>query len=202
MCTVVGRVEKSLLCGPASEPRMGREKEKEKCEGNFRDFYTHGSRMRIDDLSAPTGRFVARVSAFVGTGDDRLSRAPFWPAADSTLTPIFAVPSGATPPDLPPRAPTPPSEASVALSRTGRISTRTRRRTAAAAGAAQPAVDYGFRPGRVPRTSSSRLDPPPRVSRPRLPWVPPRAHLEPQHLSRRYQSRLTATERSLWVSRF
>ena len=31
--------------------------------------------------------------------------------------------------------------------------------------------------------------------------MPPRAHLEHQRLSRRYQSRLTATERSLWVCR-
>ena len=44
---------------------------------NFRDFHPHGPRMRIDDLSAPTGRFVARLSAFVGTGDDRLGRAPY-----------------------------------------------------------------------------------------------------------------------------
>ena len=52
------------------------------------------------------------------------------------------LPSGATPPvNSPPRAPTPPSEASsVALPPTGRISTRKRRRTAAAASAAQPAV--------------------------------------------------------------
>ena len=138
---------------------------------DFCDFRAHGSRMRIDDLSASTGRFVARVSAFVGTGDDRLGRAPFWPAADAILTPVFAVPSGATPPDLLPRAPTPPLEASVALPPTGRISTRTRRRTAAAAGAAQPAVDYGFGPGRVLQTSSSRVDHPPRVSRPRLPFA-------------------------------
>ena len=54
----------------------------------------------------------------------------------------------------------------------GRISTRARRRTVAAADAAQPAVDYGFGPGRVPRTSSSQVDPAPRaprVPRPRLP---------------------------------
>ena len=57
----------------------------------------------------------------------------------------------------------------MALPPTGRISTRTRRRTAAAAGTAQPAVDYGFEPERVPRISSSRVDPPPGVSRPRLP---------------------------------
>ena len=92
-----------------------------------------------------------------------------WRAADATFTPVLAVPSGATPPESPPRAPTPPSEAAVALLPTGRISTRTRRRTAVAAGAVQPAVDYGFGPGRVPRTSSSRVDPPPRVLRPLLP---------------------------------
>ena len=57
----------------------------------------------------------------------------------------------------------------MALPPTGRISCRARRRTVAAAGAAQPAVGYGFGLGRVPRTSSSRVDPPPRVSRPRLP---------------------------------
>ena len=135
---------------------------------DFRDFRAHGPRMRIDDLSAPTGRFVARVSSFVGTSDDRPGRAIFWPAADATLTPVFAMPSEATPPDLPPRAPTPPPEASVALPPTGRISARMRRRTTAAAGAAQSAVDYGFGPGRVPRTSPSRVHPPPRVSRPRL----------------------------------
>ena len=49
-----------------------------------------------------------------------------------------------------------------------RISTRTRRRTAVVAGAAQPAVDYGFGVGRVPRSSSFRVDPPQRVSRPQL----------------------------------
>ena len=32
---------------------------------DFCDFRTHGPRMRIDDLSVSTGRFVARVSAFV-----------------------------------------------------------------------------------------------------------------------------------------
>ena len=37
------------------------------------------------------------------------------------------------------------------------------------AGAAQPAVHYDFGLGRVPRTSPCRVDPPPRVRRPRLP---------------------------------
>ena len=135
----------------------------------FFDFRAHGPRMRIEDLSAPTARFDARVSAFVGTGGDRLSCAPFWPAVDATFTPVLGVPFGATPQDLHQRIPTPPSEVSVTLPLTCRISTRTRRRTVAAAGAAQPVVDFGFRPGRVPWTSSSRLDPPPRVSRSRLP---------------------------------
>ena len=126
--------------------------------------------MRIDDLSAPTRRFdVTRVSSSVGTGDDRLGRAPFRPAADATFDPVFAVPSEAIPSDLPPRASTLPSEASVALPPTGHISTRTCRIPAAAAGAAHPAVDYGFGFGRVPRTSFCRVDPPPRVPRPRLP---------------------------------
>ena len=64
--------------------------------------------MRIDDLYAPTGRFVAHVSAFVGTGENSLGRAPFWSAADGTFTPVFAVTFGATPPELPPRTPSKP----------------------------------------------------------------------------------------------
>ena len=34
---------------------------------DYCDFRTHGPHMRIDDLSAPSGRFVARVSASVTT---------------------------------------------------------------------------------------------------------------------------------------
>ena len=78
---------------------------------DFRDFSAHGSRTRVDDLPAPTGRFVARVSAFVGTGDDRFYHAPYWPAADARLT-LAGLHA--------------PSEASVALPATGRISTWTR----------------------------------------------------------------------------
>ena len=121
----------------------------------FRDFRAHGPHMKIDELLAPTERFIARVSAFVGTRDDRLGYAPFWPATDATFNPVFAVPSEATPSELPPRLPTPPSETSVSLPPTGRISTWTRRRTAAAVGAAQPA---GFGPRRVPQTSPSRAN--------------------------------------------
>ena len=48
-----------------------------------------------------------------------------------------------------------------------RISTRTRRRTATAAGAAPPAVDDDFGPGGAPRPSARRANHPSRVSRPR-----------------------------------
>ena len=48
-----------------------------------------------------------------------------------------------------------------------RISTRTRRRSATAAGKAPPAVDYGVGPGAPPRPSSRRLTTPPRARRPR-----------------------------------
>ena len=54
---------------------------------------------------------------------------------------------------------------------TGRISTRTRRSTATAAGAAQPVSYYGFGPGRVPWSSSSRVDPRPHAPRPEPPLV-------------------------------
>ena len=133
---------------------------------DFRDFRAHRPRMGIADFSAPAGRFVARVSAFVGTGDDRLSSAPFWPAAEAIFTSGLAVPSGATRQN---HSRGTIGGFSVALPPTGRISTRTRRRTAVAAGAAQPAVDYGSGPCRVPRMPSSRADSPPRVPRARLP---------------------------------
>ena len=148
---------------------------------DFRDLRADGTRMRMGDLSAPAGRFVASFSAFVGTGDDRLDRVPFWTAADATFT--AAVPLGTTPPELPPRAPTPPSEASVAQPPSGRVSTRTRRRTAAAAGAAQPAVDHGFEPVRVTQSSSFRVNPPPRAPRPRPPLaVAPSTSRAPTHV--------------------
>ena len=47
------------------------------------------------------------------------------------------------------------------------IFTRTRPGTATAAGAALPAVDYGFGPGGAPRPSARRADTPPRAPRPR-----------------------------------
>ena len=79
-----------------------------------------------------------------------------------------------------------------------RISTRTRRRTATAASAAPPAVDYGFGPVGAPRPVARRANTPPRVPRPR-PGPPTAATLLlPPRRSRRCQSRPTATAQSLW----
>ena len=50
---------------------------------DYCDFRTHGPHMRIDDLSAPSGRFVARVSASVTTVDRCPSRGRTLPAADN-----------------------------------------------------------------------------------------------------------------------
>ena len=58
-----------------------------------------------------------------------------------------------------PASPTP-------LPPSGRISTRTRRRTATAAGAEPPDVDYGVGPGGALRPSARRTITPPRVPRP------------------------------------
>ena len=57
----------------------------------------------------------------------------------------------------------------LSLPPSGRIFTRTRRRTAAATGTAPPAVDYGFGLGGPPRPSARRANTPPRVPRPRPP---------------------------------
>ena len=50
---------------------------------DFCDFRTHGPHMRIDDLSAPSGRFVARVSASVATVNRCPGRGWASPAADN-----------------------------------------------------------------------------------------------------------------------
>ena len=64
---------------------------------DFCDFRARGPCMKIDDLSAPTGRFVTRVSAAVTTANRRLCRGYFFPAADTAFASFFAVPSeGAT----------------------------------------------------------------------------------------------------------
>ena len=110
---------------------------------DLRDFRTYGPHIRLDVLSAPTGGFVARVSAFVNTGDTRLGHVPFVAATDATFTPVFTFPSRVVPLALFSPAPMPPLQAPMARPPTERISTRTRRRTAAAAGATQRAADRG-----------------------------------------------------------
>ena len=59
----------------------------------------------------------------------------------------------------------------VALPSSGRISTRTRGRTAVVVGTAPPAVEYGFGPGGAPRPPVRRVNTPPRAPRPGPPPV-------------------------------
>ena len=61
---------------------------------DYSDFRTHGPRMRIDDPSAPSGRFVARVSAPVAAIDRCPGRERALPAADNAFASVFAVPTG------------------------------------------------------------------------------------------------------------
>ena len=49
--------------------------------------------MRIDDFSAPFGKFVAHVSVAVTTVDHRPGRGEHFPAADTASVSVFAVPS-------------------------------------------------------------------------------------------------------------
>ena len=139
-----------------------------------RDFRAHGPRMRIDEFVLLPGEsspvfLLSSIPVMTASAVNRFGLPPIS---------FFAVPFGATLPELPPLAPTPPSEASVALPPSDLISTRARRKTVAAAGAAHPAVDYGSEPGMVPRSSSFRVDPPPRGPSPRPPLAvvpgPPR----------------------------
>ena len=60
---------------------------------DFYDFCIHGPRMRIDDLSAPSGIFAARVSASVATVDRRPGRGWDLSAADNDFVSVFAVPT-------------------------------------------------------------------------------------------------------------
>ena len=159
--------------------------------------------MRIDDLSAPSGRFAAHISASVATVDLCPGRERALPPADNDFASVLAVPTeiGAGSAEDPAAAagvarPTPsrsPTEGTDSVETTrptasapappgspapptvkpssDRISTRTRQRTATAAGATPPAIDYGFGPGGAPRPSTRRANTPPRVPRPRP--VPP-----------------------------
>ena len=166
---------------------------------DYCDCRTHWPRMKIDDLSAPSGRFVSRVSASVGTVDRCPGREWALLTADIAFASVFTVPTevGAGSAEAPAAAaavvtPTPsrsPTQGADSVETTGttasapaspgvpapptvkpspdRISTRTRRCTATAAGTAPPAIDYGFGPVGAPRPSARRVNTPPRVLRPR-----------------------------------
>ena len=166
---------------------------------DYCDFRTHGPRLRIDDPSAPSGRFVARVSTPVSAIDRCPGRGRSLPATDYAFASVFAVPTrvgegsaeapaaatpvaqptpsrsptqgsdSVEPTGQPASAPAPPGAPVAPLPKpfSDRISTRTRRRTATAAGVEPPAVDYGFGPGGAPRPSARRANTPSRVPQPR-----------------------------------
>ena len=58
---------------------------------DFSDFRTHAPLIRIDGLSVPSERFVARVSASVATVDRCPGRGWALPAADNTFASVFAL---------------------------------------------------------------------------------------------------------------
>ena len=171
----------------------------------FSIFRIHGPRTRTDDLSAPWGKFSARVTASVSTVDRDPGRGWALPTADNDFASVFAVPTevgtgsaeasaAATTVALPTcsristegtdtveptgsvsstsASPGSPAPQTVKPS-SDRLSTRTRRRSATAAGKTPRAVDYDFGPGGTPRASSRRVTTPPRV--PRLRPTPPTA---------------------------
>ena len=106
---------------------------------------------------------------------------------------VIIDPAASTP--SPPGDPAPP----IALPPSGRTSTRRRRRTADATGAAPPAVDHGLGPGRALSPSARRANTPPRVPRPRSPLAVVTAHLFlPPRLPRPLPSRPATTAPSLW----
>ena len=60
---------------------------------DYCDFRTHGPHVRIDDLSAPSGRFVTRVSASVANADRCPGRGQVLPPAETAFDSVFAVPT-------------------------------------------------------------------------------------------------------------
>ena len=168
----------------------------------FRDFHAHGPRMRIDDLSAPTEKFVACVllsSVLVMTA----SAARHFGLPPTPLSLRFSrCPTGLLRQTYF-RGPLGPHQ---------RLQWHCRLRAASPLGRAE---DQPLRP--APRSLPLTMVSDPAGFRGRLPigstlhrafralgclWLRPRANLEPQCWSRRCPPRLTATERNLWVSRF
>lgn len=60
---------------------------------DWRDFGAHGPRMRIDDISAPSGTFVVRVSVSVTTVDRRPGRGENPRTPNTDYSSVFDVPS-------------------------------------------------------------------------------------------------------------
>ena len=121
------------------------------------------------------------------------------PPSRSSVQGTYPVePTGPTAPvPTSPRSPAPQTMTPFS----GRISTRTRRRSATAAGKAPPAVDNCFGPGGVLRPSSRRVTTPPRARR-RQPAQPAAATLTlATRRSARCHLRPTTTTQSLWELR-
>ena len=151
--------------------------------------------MKIDDLSAPSGRFVTRVTATVTTADTAFASVFAVPSEGGTgsaegpaaatsfarhAPPSSNISQGANPAaitDPAASAPSPRGDPALptALPLSGRISTRACQGTVTTAGTEPPAVGYGFGPGGVPRPSVRRANTPPRFPRPRPPLAVPTA---------------------------
>ena len=76
---------------------------------DYCDFRTHGPHMKIDDLSAPSARFVARGSASVTTVDHCPGRGRTLPAADNDSLPSSPYPPRSARPSQKPLLPRRPS---------------------------------------------------------------------------------------------
>ena len=166
---------------------------------DFRDFRTRRPCTRIDSLSAPSGRFVAHAvttddcrpgrGEFLPAADNAFASVFAVASGCGTVSAEAPVAATSVAQHVPPTSNTPQGADSAeitdpaafapspqgdpalptALPPSGRISTRTHRRTAAATDAEPPAVDYGFGPGGAPRPSARRIITPPPVPRPRPP---------------------------------
>ena len=180
--------------------------------------------MRIDYLSAPSGRFVARESAAVTNADRCPNRGGIWPVVNSAFASVIFLPSeGGTGSAEPPAAatavaqhvpsqradsaaitdrlvsaPSPPGDPAppIALPPSGRISTRTHRRTAASA--ARLLLIMGSGPaGPLPHPQGVLTPRRESHGRDRL-WSSLQPLLLPPRLPRPYPFHPAATAPSMW----